>query len=109
MPFLSPELLRHLIQEAARNPMAWAVVPESDSPYGIEPFCAWYSARCRALTREFLAAGGGPARDLVAALPSAVRVPVREVARFGDPSAMFLSVNTPGDLARARAISETGR
>lgn len=109
MPFVSPALLRHMVQVAARNPRAWAVVPESDSPHGIEPFCAWYAARCRGATEGFLAAGGGPARDFVTALPTVVRVPIAEVARFGDPRTMFLSVNTPGDLARARAIAASAR
>lgn len=85
------------------------MVPESDSPHGIEPFCAWYAGRCRSAAEGFLAAGGGPARDFVDALPTVVRVPTEDVARFGDPRTMFLSVNTPGDLARARAIAASAR
>ena len=107
MPFVAAGLLRHLVQLAVRNPDAWAVVPESDE--GLEPFCAWYAARCRTATAAFVGSGGGQARDFVAGLPGVVRVPVEDCARFGDPRTLFLSVNTPGDLARARAIAETAR
>jgi hypothetical protein len=34
-------------------------------------------------------------------------VPLSVSARFGDPDTLFLSVNTPQDLARARDIAET--
>ena len=109
MPFVSSELLGHLLDVAGRNPQAWAVVPESDSQHGTEPFCAWYSARCRRATEEFLAGGGGPARELLAAVPHVVRIPVTDVERFGDPRTLFLSVNTREDLAHARAIAEAAR
>jgi molybdopterin-guanine dinucleotide biosynthesis protein A len=107
MPFVASGLLGHLVQLAARNPDAWAVVPESEE--GPEPFCAWYAARCRSATAAFLGTGGGQARDFVAALPLVVRVPVEDCARFGDPRDIFLSVNTPEDLARARTIAESAR
>lgn len=109
MPFVAAGLLEHMVQLAALHPDAWAVVPESQLGGGLEPFCAWYAARCRSATAAFAAAGGGAARDFVAALPVVVRVTPGDCARFGDPRRMFLSVNTPEDLALARSLADTAR
>lgn len=106
MPFVTGDLLRAIVAAGADHG-ADAAVPRSDSPHGIEPFCAWYSARSFPPIDLFLAAGGGSAHDLVARLPNVYYVPQAVTARFGDPRVLFSSVNTPQDLARARAIVET--
>src|SRR5687768_10598807 len=50
MPFVTTGLLDLLTREQVRTD-ADIVVPESESPYGVEPFCAFYSARVfRSLT-----------------------------------------------------------
>lgn len=105
MPFVSGELLRTIVAEGPEH-SADAAVPESNSPIGIEPFCAWYSAGARRPLEDFLNAGGGSARDFVGRLPRVRRVPMSVTRQFGDPGVLFLSVNTPEDLARARAIAE---
>jgi molybdopterin-guanine dinucleotide biosynthesis protein A len=33
-----------------------------------------------------------------------VEIAEREVARFGDPTVIFMNVNTPAELARAEAL-----
>jgi molybdenum cofactor guanylyltransferase len=105
MPFVSGRLLGALVTEAART-HASVVAPESGSPYGIEPFCAVYSAAVLPALDDFLRAGGGAAQEFLRSLPGVVRFPASQVARFGDPRRLFFSVNTPDDLARARTLAE---
>jgi molybdopterin-guanine dinucleotide biosynthesis protein A len=106
MPFVAGDLL-NAIATAGVEHGADAAIPESHSPHGIEPFCAWYAASAHASIERFLAGGGRSAWELVSRLPRVHRVPLAISARFGDPDTLFLSVNTPRDLARARAIAET--
>jgi molybdopterin-guanine dinucleotide biosynthesis protein A len=103
MPFVNPQLLELLVAEAQAKAVD-VVLPDSNSPYGFEPFCAYYSARsCRALT-AFLESGGGAAREFIA-LVNARRLPIAMIQRAGDPDRLFFNVNTPEDLLRARAIA----
>ena len=104
MPFVTAELLQELARRA-REHDATIVVPESDSPHGFEPFCAFYSARVLEQLSAFLLRGGGPARDFISATDGVDRMPLSELGAFGDPTTIFLSVNTPGDLSRARTIA----
>lgn len=104
MPFVASEIVRELARRATTHG-ADVVVPESDSPYGFEPFCAYYSARVLPPLSEFLERGGGAASDFLAQLKNVHRIPIRDVAPFGDASTMFYSVNTSEELARARTIA----
>lgn len=107
MPFVPVPLLQALVQ-MARTHDADVVVPESDSPYGIEPFCAYYSARVLPSLSAFLRQGGSAAHDFLQQSQSRVhRMPIAEVERFGDSRRLFFSVNTPDDLARARDMATT--
>ena len=106
MPFVTGELLSALLRHAAAT-RASVVVPEADSHFGIEPFCAWYSAAARARIEAFLRRGGGGARDFVVSLPGAERLAIAHVRRVGEPARLFLSVNTADELARARAMADT--
>ena len=108
MPFISGHLLEAIARAGVEQGVD-AVVPESDSPYGFEPFCAWYAASAQAPIERYLAEGGGSASDLVARLPRVHRMPRSVTERFGDPGVLFFSVNTPQDLARARAIADTAQ
>lgn len=102
MPFVTPELLR-LIHARLVDAAAEISVPESESPHGIEPFCACYGAVVRHRMNEFLARGGGAARDFLDRC-TVTRVPFSALRDVGDPATMFLSVNEPADLERARAL-----
>ena len=106
MPFVPATLLGELIR-VANATSAGAVLPDSDSPYGFEPFCAYYDASVLPALTAFLSAGGGAARDFLARLQQVHRIPLHDVATFGDPSTIFLSVNSADDLARARTIAAT--
>jgi molybdopterin-guanine dinucleotide biosynthesis protein A len=103
MPFVTGTLLQALA-DAAETDDASVVVPASDSPFGFEPFCAFYSSRVRGPLSAFLSAGGGPAGGFVRSLPRLRVLSANEVSRIGNPTRLFFSVNTPEDLERARAM-----
>jgi len=105
MPFVTGQLLQ-LIIDTAQSHDADVALPASDSPYGFEPFCAFYAARVRERLGTFLDAGGGPARDFLRRLARVHVIPVAEVERVGDGRRLFFSVNTPNDLERARAMAK---
>ena len=103
MPFVTTPLLQVLI-DAARAHNADVALPASDSPYGFEPFCAYYSARVLPELSRFLEHGGA-ARDFLHRLTRLHIVPLTETTRVGDPRRFFLNVNTPDDLESARAMA----
>jgi molybdenum cofactor guanylyltransferase len=105
MPFVTSGLLRALLDLAVTRD-ADAVFPRSASPFGFEPFCGYYATRLLPRLTRFLDEGsGGAARDFIARLDRVHFLSAPEIARLGDPDRLFLSVNTPGDLERARAIA----
>jgi molybdopterin-guanine dinucleotide biosynthesis protein A len=97
MPFVSPALVRRLADGLSGVD---AVVPQSDGRRSLEPLCAGYGPACRDAIATSLDAG-----DLRAiAFHGRIRVDIlslTEVARCGDPAALFFNVNTADDLARA--------
>jgi len=98
MPFVPASLLVALrrLGEASAS----ATVPEG--PLGPEPLCAYYPAACLPALRRLLDGGERRASALLSRV-GAITVPASEVRGHGDPAWMFASVNTPDDLARARA------
>jgi len=102
MPFVTAALLRTIL-ETARRTDADAVVPPSDSPFGVEPFCAFYAARARGALQLFLGAGRRAAHDFVASL---ARVHILDPHTPDLLPHSLMSVNTADDLTRARAIAE---
>jgi len=99
MPFLSPDLLRSLTQGAASEDV---VAPESESRRGLEPLCAFYGTGCRKAIDAALARGD---RHVISFFPDVRvrKIPLDQVATFGDPKLFFLNVNTPDDRERAEA------
>jgi molybdopterin-guanine dinucleotide biosynthesis protein A len=103
MPFVSAALLGVMRARGEEGDVD-AVLPESDgSRRGVEPLCAWYSARCLAPITAALEAGD---RRVIAFLDAVrvARVPLEEVRRFGDPDRLFGNVNTAEDLARLQGM-----
>ncbi len=103
MPFVSGALLRELARRCASEG-ADACFPESPSPVGLEPFCACFAPTCLPALREALESSRSGGAQFARALPRATWLRASEVAAFGDPARLFLSVNTPADLARAEAM-----
>lgn len=104
MPFVSPALLRMIAIRASAD---GAVVPESEGRRGVEPLCAWYSARLLPLVDEMIASGERQAFRL-AERAAADRIPIGLVRTAGEPGTLFLNVNTVDDLRDAERI-EGGR
>ena len=103
-PFVPGPLLRAL-RDAGELNEADAAVPSSGSPYGFEPLCAWYSARCLPAIEEAIATG-----DLRAgAWQPAARTVHLDVSAWGDTNALFFNVNTSDDLAQANVLAGTVR
>jgi molybdopterin-guanine dinucleotide biosynthesis protein A len=97
MPFVPTALLIALRRAGAD---ADAAVPESGSPRGLEPLCAYYTPACVGPIERRLDAGDRRVIGFYEDVRLA-RLPAETVATFGDPARMFLNVNTPDDLARA--------
>ena len=107
MPFVPAPLLAEML---GASDGADAVVPESGSRRGLEPLCAYYSPACVPAIERRLDADD---RRVIAFYDdiTLVRLPAGRVARHGDPSLLFLNVNTPEDLALAEhaAAADGGR
>jgi len=103
MPFVPAALLAELRDAGAG---ADAAVPESGSRRGLEPLCAYYAPPCLAAIERRLDAG-----DLrVVSFFDDVRVarlPAARVAAHGDPSTLFMNVNSPEELLLAEAHART--
>lgn len=98
MPFLEPTIARLVIDRAGE---ADVVIPRTGDR--LETMHACYAKPCLGPMEARIRAG----RLTIAALLDDVRVAEvaeADVARLGDPDVVFLNVNTPDDLARARAI-----
>jgi molybdopterin-guanine dinucleotide biosynthesis protein A len=103
MPFVSAPLLRELARRCASEG-ADACFPESPSPVGLEPFCACFAPACLPALEQALAAGRTGGAQFARSLTRAAWLRAPDVAAFGDPARLFLSVNTAADLARAEAM-----
>jgi molybdopterin-guanine dinucleotide biosynthesis protein A len=77
------------------------VAPASNSPWGFEPLCAWYSAGALTAIESHIKAGD--ARP--GALRDRAKVVTVDVSSWGEPDEIFFSVNTPADLARANVLA----
>jgi molybdopterin-guanine dinucleotide biosynthesis protein A len=103
MPFVPPALLAAL---RALGEGVDVAVPESDSRRGVEPLCAYYTPACVPPIERRLDEG-----DLrVVGFYDDVRVARLEaevVRRFGDPSRLFMNVNTPEELVLAERYDST--
>jgi molybdenum cofactor guanylyltransferase len=106
MPFVSPALLRAILEEAAAHP-ASAVVPESNGRRSFEPLCAYYPIGALSPGREALVDGERAPHRLLERLPVR-RLPRDRVELIGDPGILFFNINTREDLERAERIAAGG-
>lgn len=102
MPFVAPALLRRLAEIGERTADT-VIAPESEGPRGLEPLCAWYPRSAAQEVEVRLDTGARSLGDLLAAL-TIRRLPLAEVAAFGDPDTIFMNVNTPTDGAQAEEM-----
>jgi molybdopterin-guanine dinucleotide biosynthesis protein A len=98
MPFLSPPLLAHLAGRAAE---ADVVIP--DAAGELQTLHAVYGKACLPAMERCLRSGRLKILGFFDEV-RVLRVPADTVARFVDPAIAFMNLNTPEDLATARAL-----
>ncbi len=98
MPFLSAALIASLIERAAD---ADVVVPEALGE--LQTLHAVYAKACLPAMERRLRAGQLKITGFFDEV-RVLRVPEEGVAVFEDPTLAFMNLNTPDDLARARAL-----
>jgi molybdenum cofactor guanylyltransferase len=98
MPFVSASLVAYLAGRAAEGDV---VIP--DAAGELQPLHAVYGKACLPAMERRLRAGQLKVVGFFDEV-SVVRVPAAAVVRFADPSVAFMNLNTPEDLARARAL-----
>ena len=104
MPFLSPAIVRRLVEKSAAG---WeAVLPRLSM--GVEPLCAVYSTSLIPVIEGLLDSGE---RRVRRALDESRTCYVEEEElRLLDPDLLtFVNINTPDDLTRASAMKEGAR
>jgi len=99
MPFLHLDVLRLI---AARAGEGDVVIPRVGSR--LETMHAAYDKACLPHIAERLVAGRLKIVDFLDGV-RVVEIAEDEVARFRDPRIVFMNVNTPDDLERARALA----
>jgi molybdopterin-guanine dinucleotide biosynthesis protein A len=104
MPFLTGELVEYLVGLLSDD--VPAVVPVLEG--GLHPLCAAYGWEVRPAVSAELDGGLRSVRGLLEALPEVRYVGEVELRRFGDPNVLLANVNSPEDLARARAMLREG-
>jgi molybdopterin-guanine dinucleotide biosynthesis protein A len=97
MPFVPSGLLEAL---RTAGTSADVVVPESGSRRGLEPLCAYYGPGCIAAIERRLDADDRRVIGFFADV-RVTRLDASVVAGFGDPSIIFMNVNTPDELGMA--------
>ncbi|WP_047865584.1 molybdenum cofactor guanylyltransferase [Rubrobacter aplysinae] len=102
MPYLSPGLVRETLRRL-RAGGAHAVLPRYRGRR--EPLCAAYDAGALVAVGEALDAGVSAMRELIERLPEVEEIAEDELRRFGEPELLLMNVNSPEDLARARAVT----
>ena len=98
MPFLRADVARLVVERAGEGDV---VIPRVGDQ--LETLHASYAKRCLPHMEERLRAG----RLRIVGFFEAVRVveiPEATVQRLADPAVVFMNVNTPDELARARAL-----
>jgi molybdopterin-guanine dinucleotide biosynthesis protein A len=98
MPFLHPDVVRLVVERAALGDV---VIPRIGKQ--LETMHAAYQKSCLPHMEERLLAG----RLKIVGFFERVRVveiPEEDVRRLADPARVFMNVNTPEELARARAL-----
>jgi len=98
MPFLTPEVVRLVVARAGE---ADVVIPRTGDQ--LETLHASYAKRCLPHIEERLRSG----RLKIVGFFDAVRVleiPEASVRSLADPAVVFMNVNTPDELERAREL-----
>jgi len=99
MPFVPPDLVRHLLDRLESGDFC-AAVPSYRG--NVHPLCAAYDRGFLPRVGAALDDGVRSVRGLLGRLPRVEYVGEEELGCFGDPDLSLMNVNSPEDLARAR-------
>jgi molybdopterin-guanine dinucleotide biosynthesis protein A len=99
MPFLRPEIVRLVVERAGAGDV---VIPRVHGLY--ETLHAAYRKTCLPPMQERLNRGRLKIVDFFDAV-QVVPIEEDELGRYGDPDIVFMNVNTPQELERARALA----
>jgi molybdopterin-guanine dinucleotide biosynthesis protein A len=104
LPFLPSDLVGHLLGLLSARVLA--AVPFSGGR--LHPLCAAYDRELRPAVSAALDRNVRSARGLLEGLSGVRYVEDHELWHFGDPELLLMNVNSPEDLARARAAFHEG-
>lgn len=99
MPFLHTDVIRLVVARAGEDHIA---IPRVG--HRLETLHAAYGKACLPYIAERLAAGRLKIADFLDCVP-VVEIAEADVARYRDPRVVFMNVNTPDELERARALA----
>ncbi len=99
MPFITSDLLRHLLVAGDGFDAVVPVVGGRD-----QPLCAAYGRSCLPAIIEALAAGESRVASFFSKM-RLCRLPEEELAQFGSPEVLFFNVNTPEELSLAQQMA----
>ncbi len=97
LPFLTPEFLRHLVNQRGSHQ---AVVPHATT--GLQPLCALYEPSCLAAVEAAIQAGQFGMRDLLSNL-SLDLVREKDWRPYDERGMLFANLNSPQEYERAQA------
>jgi molybdopterin-guanine dinucleotide biosynthesis protein MobB len=97
MPFISPQLLWHLADKSEGYDV---FVPRHGE--FLQPLCAVYGKRALGPYLDFIRTGGRRIFDIYPDLNTGYLD--MSDGRYGDPEKLFINVNTPTELAAAKAV-----
>ena len=102
MPFITAPLLRGMraLGELGAN----AVVPVHGNASVMEPLCAYYAPNALSVCEQLLARGERRAAALAESLPNVVPIPQHLLEQHGDLDRLFMSVDTPQQLAEIGGV-----
>ena len=98
LPFVSPPLLRFLIDRAEQSPASGAIIPRVDQRW--QPLCAVYRRQFATVAETALRAGHYKIDPLFSASTTHA-IEERELQDAGFSPCLFLNMNTPQDLTDA--------
>jgi molybdenum cofactor guanylyltransferase len=99
MPFVTGDLLRHLVSDAGKEPEAMAIVPRAERR--LQTLCAVYRRGFADGAEKALLAGNNRIELVCNSVATRV-IEEEELQRAGFSSAIFGNLNTPSDLESAK-------
>jgi molybdopterin-guanine dinucleotide biosynthesis protein A len=96
LPFLTSDLLAHLVSLSDGHDGAWVRTAQ-----GVEPLVACYRVAARDRIAHYIGTGGRKASDIGHVVDMAELVSP-DLDRFGDPARLLANINTPDDYARVQ-------